>query len=49
MSSLDSFFKDKKHGYGVFKYVDGRIYKGNYIDGAQDGPGLLISKNGQER
>ena len=27
----------KKQGYGVYKFTDGRIYKGNYVDDLRSG------------
>lgn len=36
--SLD--FYDKKNGYGEFEWADGKVYKGNWVNGKQHGKGL---------
>ncbi len=30
---------DKKEGYGVFTFKDGRVYKGQWLNGKQHGRG----------
>lgn len=36
---------DKKHGYGVYVWVDGRRYEGNWQNGRQHGEGKYILAN----
>jgi len=40
---------DKKHGYGIYTYPDGRSYKGQWADGKQHGEGVFITPQGQSR
>lgn len=35
-------------GFGLFKYRDGRIYKGNWKNGKQFGFGVLVLGDGEE-
>ena len=37
---------DKKHGYGVYHWSDGRKYEGYWKDGRQHGEGKYILPNG---
>lgn len=37
---------DKKHGYGVYTWADGRRYEGNWSNGKQHGEGKYILPNG---
>ena len=34
------YLEDKKHGYGVYKWLDGRQYAGYWSDGRQHGLGV---------
>ena len=43
------YLDDKKHGYGVFEWPDGRKYKGNWENGKQHGRGLYVGSNQVER
>jgi hypothetical protein len=36
---------DKKHGYGVYFWADGRRYEGYWKNGKQDGEGKYILPN----
>lgn len=36
---------DKKHGEGDYKWADGRIYRGNWYNGKQQGEGYMIFPN----
>lgn len=38
---------DKKEGYGEYHWNDGRVYKGQWKDGKQEGEGTLIDKDGK--
>ena len=40
---------DKKEGYGVYTYPDGRCYKGMWKGGKQHGEGVFISPEGVAR
>ena len=40
-----SIGNDKKEGYGVFTFRDGRVYEGEWKDGKQHGRGLFRKKN----
>jgi len=33
------YCEDRKHGYGIFSWASGNIYKGNYIDDLRSGFG----------
>lgn len=37
---------DKKHGYGVYRWADGRVYEGNWYNGKQHGTGKYILQEG---
>ena len=41
-----SYFEDKKDGEGVFKWGDGREYRGQWKNGKQHGKGTLVDKDG---
>ena len=34
---IGEFLKDKKHGYGTFKLLNGSVYKGNWKENLMDG------------
>lgn len=36
------------HGYGEFKWPDGRVYKGSYKDDLKDGHGLFEWPDGRK-
>jgi hypothetical protein len=36
---------DRKHGEGDYKWADGRIYRGSWKDGKQQGDGYMIFPN----
>lgn len=40
---------DKKHGYGVYAWADGRRYHGTWKDGKQHGQGLYELPDGKRR
>lgn len=40
---------DKKEGYGVFKWQDGRVYKGGWSNGIQHGDGLFFAPSEDEK
>ena len=37
---------DKKHGYGVYLWADGRVYEGNWHNGKQHGQGKYVLQDG---
>jgi hypothetical protein len=37
---------DKKHGYGIFSWESGNMYKGNYKDDERDGYGEMYWTDG---
>ena len=37
---------DKKHGYGVFTWESGNMYKGNYVEDERDGYGEMYWTDG---
>ena len=37
------------HGFGIFRYKDGKIYKGEYRHGKQHGEGILIEVDKSKR
>jgi len=45
---LGNFHEDKKCGYGVFTWPDGKVYKGFWLGGKQHGIGMY-TKDGQEK
>lgn len=40
---------DRKHGYGVYTWADGRQYAGNWKNGKQHGEGVYRLANGTEK
>ena len=36
------------HGYGVHRWKDGSLYKGNYIEGKKEGHGVFIFASGKK-
>ena len=40
---------DRKEGYGIFKWEDGREYRGNWQNGKQHGLGMYVASNGLTR
>ena len=40
---------DKKHGYGVYLWADGRAYVGDWIEGKQADERIYILPNGTSR
>jgi hypothetical protein len=40
---------DKKHGFGIYHWADGRIYEGNWYNGKQHGKGKYILQDGTIR
>lgn len=43
---VGDFLGDKKHGFGVYKWADGRIYEGMWENGKQHGEGKYKQKDG---
>lgn len=43
------YIQDKKNGFGVYVWVDGRAYLGNWTAGKQDNERVYILPNGQVR
>ena len=39
--NLGDFSLDKRHGYGIFKWADGKIYEGNWKNGKMNGEGKI--------
>jgi hypothetical protein len=37
---------DKKHGFGVYQWADGRVYEGCWQNGKQHGQGKYILQDG---
>lgn len=33
---------EKKQGFGVYKYADGKVYEGQWVNGKQSGEGRII-------
>jgi hypothetical protein len=46
--AIGQYVEDKKEGYGVFQWADGRMYRGSWKDGKQHGKGTLIDKDGNQ-
>ena len=40
---------DKKHGYGVYTWADGRRYEGSWVNGKQHGEAKYTSKDGSTK
>lgn len=34
--------EDKMHGYGVYRYINGAIYSGEWVNGKQEGRVIII-------
>ena len=45
VSYVGSFVNDKKDGYGVCTWPDGRVYKGNWSKGKPSGKGEYTEGN----
>ena len=43
------FLEDKKNGFGIEKYNDGSIYKGEFKDGVKEGKGNLILRSSKNK
>ena len=43
------YLNDKKHGFGVYTWADGRQYHGMWKDGKQHGEGKYILPSGVQR
>ena len=43
------YMNDKKNGFGVYVWADGRAYLGNWTDGKQDNERVYILPNGTVR
>ena len=41
-----SWFNDKRHGFGMSRYPDGRVYRGEYREDSWSGRGELTAPNG---
>ncbi len=37
---------DKKHGYGIYIWPDGKQFSGEWLKGKREGKGKLINKHG---
>lgn len=37
---MGEYKDDKKHGYGIYKWADGRLYLGQWMRGKQHGLGI---------
>ena len=46
LNPTGSYYQDKKDGFGVYRWADGRIYEGEWKDGKQHGRGKYILPNG---
>ena len=40
------YYKDKRHGYGEAKWLDGQKFSGNYLNGIPNGFGIYTYVNG---
>ena len=40
---------DKKHGYGIYKWPDGKIYDGFWKEGKQDGEAKFTNTAGKSK
>ncbi len=40
---------DKKHGHGVYKWADGRVYDGQWANGVQNGYGYYQHSQDKDR
>jgi len=38
------YVRDKKNGFGVYTFTDGRIFEGWWVNGKQHGLGVMIAK-----
>ena len=43
------FSEDKKHGFGIFTWPDGRKYIGHWEKGKQHGTGKYAANNGETK
>jgi hypothetical protein len=40
---------DKKHGFGIYTWADGRKYAGEWVNSKRNGRGKIIFVDGTER
>jgi len=40
------YYEDKKDGYGIYFWLDGRRYEGEWKNGKRNGPGKIVYSNG---
>ena len=40
---MGEYKDDKKHGYGIYKWADGRLYLGQWMKGKQNGLGIYYT------
>ena len=43
------YFKDQRNGWGVMEWIDGNKYEGQWVDGVQQGFGIMSTDNGKTR
>lgn len=46
---MGAYYEDKKEGFGVYYWLDGRRYEGEWKNGKRNGPGKIIYPNGVEK
>lgn len=39
--------RDKKEGYGVFTWADGRVYRGRFVNDLREGEGEMVEGGGK--
>lgn len=46
---LGAYINDKKEGYGEFFWPDGRVFKGQWLNGKQNGHGVMTDSTGRRQ
>ena len=40
------YLNDKRNGYGMLKFIDGRVYEGSWVDDKMKGQGAMMLPDG---
>lgn len=46
---MGRYYEDKKEGFGVYHWIDGRRFEGEWNKGKRNGRGKIVSSTGVEK